>query len=247
MVATVKVDTSEMERALREFGESSRQRIEVARQVRLDLSFGLVDEAQAHPIADTARDCPEREGARIPERIEQRRSVAEFLEPLPGPGEMVGFLARRGEQVAPHRLGAAGQRLSLVEGLRTDLPDVVHPQQLADPTRLAMRKLDRLGRRPGHRPRGGSLGGQRAQGGIHCAAKPFQGIGRSPQFAAARWTIRFHEGSCPDCRASFRRGDSLPLSGEALPFGLQYRGLAKACCCQTTCLGDFRPPGVALL
>ncbi|WP_068635035.1 hypothetical protein [Thauera butanivorans] len=32
MVATVKVDTSEMERALREFGESSRQRIEVAAQ-----------------------------------------------------------------------------------------------------------------------------------------------------------------------------------------------------------------------
>ena len=77
-----------------------------------------------------AGDQADAEGARVPERIEQARAGAEFAQALGGPGEVVGFLARRPAANWRRSAGfARRQRLRAVERLGADLADVVDAHQ----------------------------------------------------------------------------------------------------------------------
>ena len=63
-----------------------RQALQVAVEMLLDLALGLDDEAQAGTVAQARRAPADRKRAGIPERVEQRWPVAEFLQayfPLP--------------------------------------------------------------------------------------------------------------------------------------------------------------------
>ena len=59
----------------------------------LDLPFGFHHETEAHAITQATSQQANPKSARIPEWIEQGWAVAEFAEPLGGPGEMIRFLA----------------------------------------------------------------------------------------------------------------------------------------------------------
>ena len=71
------------------------QRLEVTRQVLLDLALGLGEEGEVPAVAERAGDSADRERAGVPERIEQARPAAELADALGAPREMVLLLARR--------------------------------------------------------------------------------------------------------------------------------------------------------
>ena len=122
-----------------------RQALQVAVEMLLDLALGLDDEAQAGTVAQARRAPADRKRACIPERIEQRGPVAEFLQALLGPGEMVCLLARGFLELLAQPLVAGGQRLRGVERLRADLADMVHPHQRAREPAFGLVQLRRLG------------------------------------------------------------------------------------------------------
>ena len=72
-----------------------RQPLDVRGQVLLDLALGFDDKAEVRAVAGDAGDDADRERARVPERIEQRRPFAELVEPRLRPREMVLLVARR--------------------------------------------------------------------------------------------------------------------------------------------------------
>ena len=75
-----------------------RQRLEVARQVLLDLALGLGEEGEVPAVAQRAGGRADGERAGVPERIEQARPAAELADALGAPGEVVLLLARRALQ-----------------------------------------------------------------------------------------------------------------------------------------------------
>src|SRR5882757_7859816 len=108
-----------------------RQPIQVAKQVLLDLPLGFRHEAQADAVTQAGSQQPDRERAGIPERIEPADTVAEFLESLPGPGQVVDFLARCTLERRAHLTLAGAEGLPFVQRLRADLADVIDPDQRA--------------------------------------------------------------------------------------------------------------------
>ena len=95
----------------------------------LDLTFGLDHEAETPFVARQTRQRAQREGAGIPERIEQALAVAEFLQPLFAPGQMVVLLLGRALQTLTGLGQLGGERLALIERLGTDLARVVDAHQ----------------------------------------------------------------------------------------------------------------------
>ena len=72
-----------------------RQALDVRRQVLLDLALGFDDEPEVGAIAGDARGDADGERARVPQRVQQRRAIAELGEPLLRPREVLLLLARR--------------------------------------------------------------------------------------------------------------------------------------------------------
>ena len=102
---------------------------EVAFQMLLDLALGLGQEREAPAIAQRPGGDPHRERPAVPERVEQARPAAQFLDAIGAPREVVLLFARRLlEGVARCRI-ARGERLALVERLRAHLADVVDAHQ----------------------------------------------------------------------------------------------------------------------
>ncbi len=66
----------------------------------LDLAFRFNHEAQADAVPGAAGQQADAERARVPQRIEPARVGAEFGQALLRPGEVVGFFARRGLELA---------------------------------------------------------------------------------------------------------------------------------------------------
>ena len=89
------------------------------------------------------------EGAGVPERIEQRRPGAQFVQPLPGPGQVVGFLARRPARSCARSAGSrVASGLRRVERLGADLADMVDAHQRAGVAALLGRQVGVVGRAP---------------------------------------------------------------------------------------------------
>ena len=65
----------------------------------LDLALGFDDEPEIGAIAGDARGDADGERARVPERIEERGTIAELGEPLLRPREMLFLLARSARRI----------------------------------------------------------------------------------------------------------------------------------------------------
>ena len=97
----------------------------MARQVLLDLSFRLDDEAQVDPIAGETRGDADHERARVPQRVEERDPVAELAEAGLRPREVLLFLARGLRELPLGVRVACDERLRGVERLRADFAGMV--------------------------------------------------------------------------------------------------------------------------
>ena len=106
-----------------------RQAFQVAFEVMFDLALGFDDEAQAQAVTQPTRGQSDQEGAAVPERVEQAGAVAQFGQALLRPREVVDLLACRLRHLRLQFDVVGGQRLRLVQRLRTDLADVVHAHQ----------------------------------------------------------------------------------------------------------------------
>src|SRR6266516_5000338 len=99
---------------------------QVSLQMLLDLLLGLGEESQIPSVSEPARDVPDGERTRIPQRIERARAAPELSNALRAPSEVIGFLARGGGERSLDVPVRGCQRLSLVERLSTDFAAVVH-------------------------------------------------------------------------------------------------------------------------
>ncbi len=117
---------------------AGRKAIEVAVEMALDLALGLDQEAQAGLVAGTTGDQTDREGARVPQGVEQTGARAELAQALGGPGEMVGLLAGGLLELQAQRRIGRRQRLRAVQRLRADLADVIDPHQCAGVAALGL-------------------------------------------------------------------------------------------------------------
>ena len=146
---------------------AGRQAGEVLVEVGLDLALGLDHEAQVPAVAAQAGGHADGIAAGVPQRVEQARPAVEGGEAPGAPGQVVGFLLRRFQQLGAHRRVACHRGLAAVQGLGADLAGVVHPHQSGDVAALGLVQFD--GGQPGagigaagHR--GGEQGAERALG-----------------------------------------------------------------------------------
>ena len=109
---------------------------QVAGQVLLHLSFGFHHEPQADRIVCSSGQQANGEGSGVPHRVEQTGAPAQFGQPLLGPCQMVGFLAACRLHLLAQLRCPGRQRLGCVQGLGTNLADVVDPHQRARQTAL---------------------------------------------------------------------------------------------------------------
>ena len=98
-------------------------------QVLLDLPLGFRHEAEAGTVADARGSQADRERASIPERVEEAGPATQIANALLRPREVVGFLTRGLLEHRPQCGAARGERLGVVQRLRTDLPHVIHAHQ----------------------------------------------------------------------------------------------------------------------
>src|SRR5579883_3224348 len=94
-------------------------------EVLLDLMLGLGDETEAEAIAPEPGQCPDDEGAAVPERVEPAGVTAKGIDPLGAPGEMIELFLRGSLHERARRGLAGDQRLTAVQRLRGDLARVV--------------------------------------------------------------------------------------------------------------------------
>src|SRR3546814_11550845 len=71
----------------------------VRSQVRRDLALGLDHEAQVPAVAAQAGHQADGVAAGVPDRVEQAGAAVEFAQAVGAPGQVVGFLLGRFEQV----------------------------------------------------------------------------------------------------------------------------------------------------
>jgi len=98
-------------------------------EMTFDLPLGFDDEAETHAVAQQSGRGADREGARIPERIQQARTGVELLQPCLAPGEMVGFFVRRFQEQGAGGGGAGYQGLAVVKRLRCYFARVVYAHE----------------------------------------------------------------------------------------------------------------------
>ena len=133
-------------------GVSGRKAPEMACQVGLDLPFGLGDETEAQWIAQAPGNQPEAECTREPKRIEYRRFGLERVQPLLGPGEVIGLLAGGIHESSSESGVGRGRSLSDVQGLRANLADMIHSHQGTGFTPLGSAQRNRFRKRLWNRP-----------------------------------------------------------------------------------------------
>src|SRR5262245_13358442 len=97
----------------------------MAFEMRHDLVLRFGEEAEIPAVSEQARQRAQREGACVPNRVEQALAPAQLRDALLGPCEMLGFLLRRPLERRFRLRVTRGQRLALIESLRTDLAHVV--------------------------------------------------------------------------------------------------------------------------
>ena len=147
-----------------------RESAEVLVEMALDLPLGLGDEAEARrDRRASGGQRADREGAGVPERIEQARPRAEFLQARLAPGQVIAPPRARPPCSRRARvLGAGEQGLAVVERLGGDLPGVVHAHQGRGTAPLGLRKWGSGAGRAGKGAAGARRckdGAQRAIGG----------------------------------------------------------------------------------
>src|SRR5258708_40038438 len=103
--------------------------IEMTGKMLFDLPLGFREKSEIHAIAESSGAPAERERSRVPERIEQARAAPELADALRAPGEVVALLLGRALQRFARAAFARGEGLALVQRLRANFPDVVHPHQ----------------------------------------------------------------------------------------------------------------------
>src|SRR4029077_15820605 len=69
--------------------------LDVALQVFFDLALGLREKAAVAPAARAPCPKPQRERARVPNRVQQAQPTAEFAHPVGAPCQVIALLARR--------------------------------------------------------------------------------------------------------------------------------------------------------
>jgi hypothetical protein len=73
-------------------------------EVCFDLSLGLGEKSQAPGVAQLAGGNSDTQRTKVPERVQQARTFAEFNQAALGPGQMFGFLVCRFRQCLPKGL-----------------------------------------------------------------------------------------------------------------------------------------------
>ena len=131
---------------------------EVLVEMVLHLTLGLHDEAEAPFVAGQPGRRAHREGARIPQRVQETLAVPQVFQARGTPGEVIVFFLGGALQALARVRQLGGQRLTLIEGLGANLAGVVDPHQACDVPPLLVGKVrlrDVLGRV-------GAFGGLRA-------------------------------------------------------------------------------------
>jgi hypothetical protein len=124
-------------------------------QMGLHLTFGVHHETHARGVTQPPSRQADGEGPGVPHRVQQAGPVAQVAQARLRPRQVVGLLARRLQHLLPHPRAASREGLRLVQGLGTDLTDMVDAHQRAGKTAVGLTQR----RRPW-----GIGGGQRARG-----------------------------------------------------------------------------------
>lgn len=127
----------------------SRQARKVLVQVRFNLFFRFRNKPEADPIAKRARYRADRIGSEVPQRVQHAGAPAQFPDPVLTPCQMIGFLRGGPAHDSGDLWVARGQRLTLIQRLRRDLPGMIDPHQAYRFARLIGRQ--RPVRPPCHR------------------------------------------------------------------------------------------------
>jgi hypothetical protein len=154
-------------------------------QMRLHLMLGLDHEAKADRVAGKRSDRANGIASGIPQGIEQAGAAVQLLQPFGTPGQMIGFLGGRMQQVLAVIGIARQRRLAKVERLRADLTGVVDAHQSGGMSALGVIEIGfgDAGRRRG------PLCGGRAGDSLQCA------IASNQQAIKRRQGTGIHEGS----------------------------------------------------
>lgn len=96
------------------------------------LVLGFSQKTKVPPVTQRAGESADREGARIPYRIQQAGAGAELAQPVFCPDQMVILFERGLFKFFPYLLIARGDRLALVQGLGRDFAGVIHAHQRDD-------------------------------------------------------------------------------------------------------------------
>src|SRR5690606_10019463 len=169
------------------------QRFEVLVEVGLDLAFGLDHAAEVPAVAAQAGQHAQGVAPAVPQRVEHAGTAVELAQALGAPGQVVGLLLRRLEQVLAGGLFARHRRLAVVQALGADLAGLVDPDQ---PGRRPA--PGRLEAGPGQvRGRVGAAGDGPARGAVRRGGGPAPGGGGGGGRGAARRRRRRARGAAP--------------------------------------------------
>jgi hypothetical protein len=113
------------------------------------LALGLDHKAQAGGVAQAPSQQTDAKRAGIPKRVQRAAVSAQLAQALLGPGQVVGFFARRFLHLLAQQRAAGTDRLRLIQRLGTDLAHMVHPHQGAGQTALLPRHVSSLGQSGG--------------------------------------------------------------------------------------------------
>ena len=103
--------------------------VEVSFKVIADLTFGFSNEAKTPFIAQGTADSADRECARIPDRAESTRLLAQFLKSLFAPGQMIEFLVSGLLHLLLYIAITRNNRVALIEALGCDLAGMIDAHQ----------------------------------------------------------------------------------------------------------------------
>ena len=106
-----------------------RQTHQVLVQMALHLPLGLDHETKARAVSCGSSENADSERAAIPQRVEQARSRAQFLQSSFAPRQMIGFFFRGAQQKVPRRIRTGYQRLAVIESLGGNLACVVYTHE----------------------------------------------------------------------------------------------------------------------
>ena len=110
------------------------------------LILGLHHKTQAHTVTQAPGQQAQAEGRGVPQRVEQRLARTQFLQPLLGPGQMIGFFLAGPQEVGAQRFVLGRQRLRRVKRLCAHLAHMIDPHQGTGLALVGHRQFSDLGR-----------------------------------------------------------------------------------------------------